>query len=187
MAKTAAKKNAKATRKSAKIPGGKPLKITPAIRRQVLASVTKREFCELSGRQVKTLNEQADRYGLPLRGKTVDLFAAIKSYHDLIATNSHRLKGADEQDPMLAEGDSPALERYRNAKADLAELEREERVRNLLPRQLVHSTLGELAELLRSTGDVLRKQFGKEAYSLLERMYDVFERRAGEFAGDGEK
>ena len=42
-------------------------------------------YCEWSGRQHKVVKEQAERYGLPIGGKTVSIPAALHAFHDLIA------------------------------------------------------------------------------------------------------
>ena len=53
-----------------------------------LANLPKKIYCELSDRQVKVINEQADRYGLPIGGPTIDLYEAIKGFHDFLADHA---------------------------------------------------------------------------------------------------
>ena len=73
-------------------------------------------------------------------------------------------KGSDgADDPMLAAGDSPGLERYRLAKAGLAELELQERHHTLLPVDKVRDVLLRWATLLRRLGERLGKRYGAEA------------------------
>jgi phage terminase Nu1 subunit (DNA packaging protein) len=70
----------------------------------------------------------------------------------------------ENDDPLLAaDGDSPGLERYRLAKAALAELELEERKGTLLSREKVRTTLIRWATVLRRMGERIAKRFGNEA------------------------
>lgn len=62
-----------------------------------------------------------------------------------------------------AGGDSPSLERWRKARAQLAEMELEERQRSLMPRDQVRSALGRIAAIWRQLGERLSKRHGPEA------------------------
>lgn len=82
-------------------------------------------------------------------------------------------KTAEPGDPLLAaEVDSPGLERYRLAKAALAELELEERKGSLIPLEKVRDMLGRWSSLIRRMGESLTKRFGKEAAELLNDTLD---------------
>lgn len=69
-----------------------------------LAAVPKGEYCELSGRQHKVIDDAARLYDLPIDGPTVNLYEAIRSLHDFIATNAPKLRSAN------LEGDKQELE-----------------------------------------------------------------------------
>ena len=71
-------------------------------------------------------------------------------------------KGAVD-DELLAIGDSPGLERYRLAKAALAELELQERQRTLLPVDQMRAVLLRWSTLVRRLSERLAKRFGAEA------------------------
>ena len=66
-------------------------------------------------------------------------------------------------DPLLTEGDSPGLERYRQAKASLAEIELEKMRGNVLPLETVRENLARWASLIRRMGETLGKRHGPEA------------------------
>lgn len=66
-------------------------------------------------------------------------------------------------DPLLADGDSPALERYRLAKAKHAELDLEERRARLIDREKCREVLARWAAEIRLMGERLAKQHGNEA------------------------
>ncbi len=72
----------------------------------------------------------------------------------------------DGDDPMLAAGDSPALERYRNARADLSELELAEKRQQLHPTDFILHVLKQWAGVYRRLGERLSRRYqdpiGKE-------------------------
>lgn len=70
-------------------------------------------------------------------------------------------------DPLLADGDSPGLERYRNAKADLAEMERDRQKGELVPRSELEPVLMGLAGVMRRAGETLARRFGNEAAAVV--------------------
>jgi len=86
-----------------------------------------------------------------------------------------RVELASQDEGMSAET-SPAVERYRMAKAKLAELELAERQQVLLPRAIVHEWMGKLGSLLRNAGEILDRDFGRDAHQILEEALDDFGR-----------
>lgn len=66
------------------------------LRHQILTSVPKGVFCAMAARQQKVLDEQAERYDLPIDTPEIDLYLAIKAYHDLISANHRYLRPADD-------------------------------------------------------------------------------------------
>ena len=79
----------------------------------IVHAIPKGLWCEWSGRQPKVVNEQADRYRLPLRGRTIDLPEFVRAFHDFLAANAKKLAGTDADDPLLAGASSAMLELYR--------------------------------------------------------------------------
>ena len=65
----------------------------------------------MAGRQTKVLHDQADLYGFPLRGPSIDLPAFVRFFHDWLARNKNVLRAVGE-DPMSGPP-SPALEKWR--------------------------------------------------------------------------
>ena len=84
---------------------------------------------------------------------------------------SWRLEGRDVKaeavaaldDLMAAGGDSPALERYRLARAKHAEMDLEERKHTLIPRDKIRGGLGRFASILRQLGERLGRRYGPGA------------------------
>ncbi len=77
-----------------------------------------------------------------------------------------------ETDPDMSGPTSLAQERYRLAKAELAELDLAERRKELVPRHEVHLVMGQVAGVLRTAGGVLQKRWGAEARQVLDRALD---------------
>lgn len=73
-------------------------------------------------------------------------------------------KRMEASDPLLvADVDSPGLERYRLAKAAITELELERLKGTLIPLEKVRESLGRWASLIRRMGEMLGRRFGQEA------------------------
>jgi len=134
-------------------------------------TIPQKHWREMSGRQTKVIAEQASRYGLPFDGPFVCLPDLARALHDFLAANARRL-AADPDDPFADDSDSPALERWRAAKADLADLDLAERRRQLVPREQIHTLLGQIANLLRSAGDDLQRHHGPDAHAILDEALD---------------
>ena len=75
-------------------------------------------------------------------------------------------------DADLGSGDSPQLERYRAAKAGLAELELHERLKSLVSRSQVRECILAFAQQIRNVGEHLTRRFGNDAADMLIRGVD---------------
>lgn len=145
-----------------------------AKRWEYYATIPKKHFVEMSGRQHKSLGDLARNYGFPLDGPTVDLPAFVSFFCTFMSQNGQKLLSDPDGDLENAGDDSPMLERLRKEKWRLARLDRRERENQLLPRAKVHETLAILAELIRGVGDKLQKNHGAEAARALNETMDSF-------------
>jgi phage terminase Nu1 subunit (DNA packaging protein) len=78
-------------------------------------------------------------------------------------------------DPLLADGDSPALERYRLAKAKHAELDLEQRKGELIDKEKCRDVLARWGSTIRKMGDRVSKRFGIEANQMVSEAIDECE------------
>jgi hypothetical protein len=79
-----------------------------------------------------------------------------------------RQRLASSDDPLMLDGpDSPNLERFRAAKAALAELELGERAATLLDRSKTRIVFDRLGGILRRLGERLGKRFGNDAAQMM--------------------
>lgn len=74
----------------------------------------------------------------------------------------------NSDDPLLNAGDSVGLERYRMAKAQLAELDLAEREKVMLSADAVHDGLAIIAQSFRKACEALQRKFGAEAFLILD-------------------
>lgn len=135
------------------------------LRWQYYATIPQKHWRQMSGRQTKVINEQAERYGIPFGGSTINLSDVVRAIHDFLATNAVKL--ARDVDPMDVPVNSPALERYREERAALAKLDRLQREGMLIERDRAREALGRIAALIRAAGDALQRQFGPAALEML--------------------
>ena len=66
-------------------------RVETAERERLLRSLPKGVYASLADRQVRTINAQARTYGLPLLGRTIDLYAVLSAFHDLLAEHGRKI------------------------------------------------------------------------------------------------
>lgn len=150
-------------------------------------AIRKAEWRIWSGRQIKVINEQAERYGLPMGGPTIDLPVFVKALHDFLADNARKLAGAESDDPTLAGATSPAMERKRQLECRKLELQLEREQGLWIERKRVHDGHGRIGGLLRVAGEALLRQFGPAAQKIFNDALDNCEREIDRLlAADGD-
>ena len=130
--------------------------------------IPKKWIAAAAGRQHKTLNEAAIRYGTPVGGKTVDLGELVRWIFDFLAGNARKLAAVNGEDPMSGEV-TPALERWRGAKADREEFFRDRDFGEWVARDDVHEGLALFASILRRAGERLERECGPRAHDILDK------------------
>ena len=139
---------------------------------QYYDSIPQKHWRQMSGRQAKVINEQAERYGIPFGGRTINLPRVVRAIHDFLANNARKLLDSDDDDLLHSSASSPALERYREERAKLAKLDRLEREGELVRIADIRYGLGNVASVLRRAGEALQRQFGDGAVEILNEAYD---------------
>ncbi|TWT51767.1 hypothetical protein KOR42_34540 [Thalassoglobus neptunius] len=150
---------------------------------QYYESIPQKHWRQMSGRQTKVINEQAERYGIPFGGRTISLSNVVRALHEFLAANARRLL-EDDDDMLQSVVSSPALERYREERAQLARLDRLERERTLISRGEIRTGLGQIAGILRTAGETLQSQFGTEAVTILNDALDDAEHALEQLCGE---
>lgn len=125
---------------------------------------TKKRYLEMAGRQARTVNEQADRYNLPISGPTIDIAKLVSRLHQFLADNSGVLSS---DDALLGGPQTESLERLRVAQAIKVELQNSQTKGELRPADDVHKCYQLIASVFRRASAELRKKYGDEACELL--------------------
>jgi hypothetical protein len=152
------------------------------LRWKYYATIPKKHWEKMSGRHRGQLTEQADRYDIPFGGAVIDLTKVVPDLHKFLAANA--LKLAKPDDPLMAGGDSPMLEKYREEQYLMAKLKRGEMERTLIPRDETRMCMGRMASILRNCGEVLQRQFGPGALDVLNEALDDAEGEVNRCLGE---
>ncbi len=140
-------------------------------------AIPQKHWVRMSGRSCKVLREQSERYGIPFGERDINLAAVARALHDFLSSNRARLAADNGDGEMAAGPPSAALERWRRAKASMAELDLQERRNQLLPLDKVHEALGRLCAIMRTAGETLQRQHGPDALKILDDALDDYERQ----------
>ena len=89
----------------------------------------------------------------------------------------------DDDAAMLAAGTSPALERYREARARIAELQADEAEGTYVHVEKMQRGMQAMAAIMRDAGSRLQKQCGPDAKLILDEHLDAFEAMIPELFG----
>lgn len=130
------------------------------------SAVRKGEWSKWSGRQVKVLNEQAARYGIPIGGPTISIQEVALWLHNFLADNAVALAAAAGEDGP------DARERLTSIKCELEQLKLERERGQWLPKREVREGLGNAARIIRTAGEALLRQYGPGAKKVLDDALD---------------
>lgn len=145
-----------------------------ASRWELMKAIPKRDYILMSGRQQKILDQQGERYGLDeLLKPRIDMTRLVRQFHDLLAKHWVKFSAeASAEDLMKGGGNSPALERYRAAKAEREELELAVKRRELVPWAEMKEKLGGLGAMTRSRFEAMERAGGPTVRREIELLMD---------------
>jgi hypothetical protein len=111
------------------------------------------------------------------RGKDLrfDGAALVAAYVDYRIKQAQKSAADDVWLPMVDEGKSPVLDRWRAAKADREEMQRDRERGLLIPREEIEPSLAQFAAVIRRAGDTLQRQWGADAASVINEAIDEIE------------
>ena len=150
--------------------------------REVLRSVPQRIVGEMCGRrQTVQLHRMADRWRVPIDGKTSDLFAVMTWLWDFLKRYGPMLAAVMEDD---GSGDDNSLgarflrakTRKTEAEAEAAELRVQEKAGVLCNQKMIHELLARLADRLRNAAEESQRRWGKEGYEMFRDLNQAFRR-----------
>ncbi|QDU15505.1 hypothetical protein CA11_33300 [Gimesia maris] len=95
-------------------------------------------------------------------------------------------KWCQSSDPLLAGGDSDNLERYRGFKADLAELDVQERREELVNIEKVKPVFITCLGFIKAAAEKLDRQFGNDAFNIIIEAWEQAQEHCRSELGEGE-
>ncbi|MCX7429019.1 MAG: hypothetical protein NTW96_25755 [Planctomycetia bacterium] len=151
------------------------------------ATIPKGHWQTMSGRSYKVLADQAAAHGVPIGGREIDLAAVVQWLHQFLTDNARKLAVPDVDDPLMGGDSTPALERYRTARAILAEMEIKKQLGEWIPRDVIHDGITRFTSVLRGVGTILQRSktlTGAEAHQILNEGLDDAEKIVESFCGE---
>lgn len=134
----------------------------------LLVNLPKGVFCELAGRQHKTIDDMAERFELPTNGATVNLYIVIRQMYDWLSEHGTRLT-VDEyagREELLNSKLREEIGKLR-LQQDSLEIEISRRRDSLVDRNAVRDRLQWLAGQLQALGKRLARTGGEGAQKTL--------------------
>lgn len=145
--------------------------------REILRAVPQRIVGQMcGGRQTVHLQRMANRWGFPIDGKSVDMFAVMTRLWTFLTQYGQQLAALMED--AVDEGDENALGvRYLRAKtakteaeAKMVQLRFEEKNGSVCPREMMHDLLAPLANRIRSAGEQAQRNWGDDGFDLFHQI-----------------
>ena len=141
------------------------------ITREFCAAVPKMRYCELAGRQVKSVNEFGERYGIACDEEKVNLFSVIKDLHT-------RVSEYYAKSQFNIDGDELELQREKlkqeigklQRQCALLDIERDKKMESLVERADIVAGLEWFSAKLRAMGTRFHKIGGDDAVSALNKL-----------------
>lgn len=142
------------------------------------------QVAQVFGVSETTVRKEWVARGMPGEKGCYPILPIIQWRHDRDVADKRRPVAVGlEDDPMLAGPVSPALERFREARASIAELDFLKRTGEVIDREQIHEVFSRIAMVLRGAGEKLERDFGGDARGIFDAALDEAERVAdGVFA-----
>lgn len=150
--------------------------------RPPLGYLSKTQLAEVFNVNAATFDKVYRRYASPSSTKDIGgkLYFHARSIIDAWA-KAQAKPAAPSDDPLLAGGDSPQLERIRAAEADIREARRDEVYGRKIETADVEGPLQALAGLVRGLGESLGRRYGNDVIDEVAAVADRFDEFATSF------
>ena len=99
--------------------------------------------------------------GMPVHQYSVGNRPALYDVFDVVRWREKRFEATGESDPLMRGGSSPALERYRAAKASQAERENKKAEGQLVETAIISAQLAEIGRAFRTRAETIERLHGK--------------------------
>lgn len=136
------------------------------------ANIPKKTYLKLADRQQTQLDRQAEAFGLPMTGKHVSLFDAVKSLHDFVSNHAQKVKHHDDLNAAKKSAESRMIE----IKIKRAELDLQERMDQLIARDIVRDQLAWLASQFAAMAEEVGRNHGAGPQQSINSFLDIMRR-----------
>lgn len=147
---------------------------------RVASKLPKEIYREWSGRGNETLNKQADRHDIPLRGSNLDLGKIILSFHEMLSQNWAKIGAEKRRGGEHSPGEKTIKEKRALLDYEFKQLEFRERAKQLVEVGEVRLFLEQMATQLAALGESLEARYGQDAGDEVRQMLTTLERELRE-------
>lgn len=134
--------------------------------------VPKKTYLTFANRKHMQLDRQAEAFGLPLTGNTVNLFVVIQAFHDFVAEHAQKIKQFEEVTATKKAAEARMLE----IKIKQAELDLQERMDKLIDRSLVREQLAWLAAQFAAMAEEVGRNHGPAPQASINGFLEIMSR-----------
>lgn len=151
-----------------------------------LRTFPRKQYYEITGTHHRKLKTLTETYGVPLNSREIDLVAVLRWLHKTLDERGSLLLDVNGDDPILAGGNSPALEKCRHEKWLLLQIERRQKERELIPVRMLAECHGQVANVLKTCGETLERIYGTDAGDILREALDAAQMRVDQLLANYE-
>jgi len=134
------------------------------IREELFRDVPKNVYCDLAGRQRKSVDEFGVNYSIPVNGPVINLYAAIQSLHTRVSELASVARPYEDVDDIELEREKLKQEIGKlKRQSEVLDIDIKTRMNELVSRELVIDKLNWLSGQLRALGAQLHRVGGPDA------------------------
>jgi hypothetical protein len=143
------------------------------ITREFCAAVPKMRYCELAGRQVKSVNEFGERYGIACDEEKVNLFVVIKDFHTLTSELSRKSQSIRDLDEIELEREKLVQEVAKlQRQCTVIDIDISKKMETLVDRVDIVAGLEWLSAKLRALGTRIHSLAGQDGVDAVNEFLD---------------
>lgn len=138
-----------------------------SVRDDLLLNLPKGVYCKLASRHQRVVDDQAVRYQLPIDSAKIDLYQAVRRFHDLLAEWGPAIKELQGAEGLLRTEKLRKECELLDKKNKSMDLDNKRKEDEFISRDALRNRMDWLANKLRTVSERLGKRFGSEAQVLL--------------------
>jgi len=145
-----------------------------SIREELFRDVPKTVYCDLAGRQRKSVDEFGATYAIPVHGPVINLYAAVQALHTRVIEFASMAKPYEDVDDIELEREKLKQEIGKlKRQSEVLDIDIKTRMNELVSRELVIDRLHWLSGQLRAFGARLHRVGGPETQIALNEFLEM--------------